>query len=103
MGNWVAIELKNGRTNRSAIGAKVTVKTGNVNQSRMVQIGGGHASGQTGFIHFGLGVAERAKIRVQWPDGDWSHDYRVFANKFVQISRGKDDALYWYPPAAKTQ
>jgi len=28
MGNWVAIELKNGRTNQSAIGAKVTVKTG---------------------------------------------------------------------------
>ena len=97
MGNWVGIELKNGKINRSAVGAKVTVKTGNVTQSRVVQIGGGHASGQTGFIHFGLGVAERAKIRVQWPNGDWSHEYRVFANNFVQIPRGKPDALYWYP------
>ena len=97
MGNWVAIELKNGRINPSAVGAKVTVKTGNVTQSRRVQIGGGHASGQTGFIHFGLGVAERAKIRVQWPNGDWSHEYRVFANNFVQVTKDKPDARYWYP------
>jgi hypothetical protein len=103
MGNWVGIELKNGKTNVSAIGAKISVKTGNVNQSRTVQIGGGHASGQAGFIHFGLGVAERAKIRVQWPNGDWSHEYRVFANNFVQIERGKAEALYWYPKPAAQQ
>ncbi len=97
MGNWVGIELRNGKKNISAVGAKISVKTGNVNQSRTVQIGGGHASGQAGFIHFGLGVAERAKIRIQWPNGDWSHEYRVFANNFVQINRGQPDALYWYP------
>ncbi len=97
MGNWVAIELRNGNTNPSAVGAKITVKTGNLSQSRTVQIGGGHASGQSDFVHFGLGVAERATIRVQWPGGDWSHEYRVFANNFVQIARDKPDALYWYP------
>ncbi len=97
MGNWLAIELNNGKQNISGVGAKITIKTGNVTQSRMVQIGGGHASGQAGFIHVGLGVAERAKIRVQWPNGDWSHEYRVFANNFVQIPRGKPNALYWYP------
>jgi len=102
MGNWLALELKNNKTNRNAIGAKILVKTGNLSQSRTIQIGGGHASGQIGFVHFGLGVAERAKIRIQWPNGDWSHEYRVFANNFVQISRGKPDAFYWYPkPAAQ--
>ncbi|MBX2886763.1 MAG: CRTAC1 family protein [Granulosicoccus sp.] len=97
MGNWVALELNNGRHNRSAIGATISVKTGNLTQSHVVQIGGGHASGQSGFIHFGLGVAERAKIRVRWPDGDWSHEYRVFANNFIQINRQSPEALYWYP------
>ena len=97
MGNWVAIELKMNKANINAVGARVSVKTGNVTQSRIVQIGGGHASGQLGFIHVGLGVAERASIRVQWPNGDWSHAYRVFANNFVQITKGKDEALYWYP------
>lgn len=97
MGNWLAVELDNGLINPSGIGAKIIIKTGNVSQSRVVQIGGGHASGQTGFLHFGLGVAERASVRIQWPDGDWSHEYRVFANNFVRISRSRSDALYWYP------
>lgn len=97
MGNWVAIELRNGKSNVNAVGAKISVKTGNVIQSRRVQIGGGHASGQLGFIHVGLGVAERATIRVQWPGGDWSHEYRVFANNFVQLTKGQPEALYWYP------
>lgn len=99
MGNWLAVELNNGRINGDAIGAKIHVKTGNLNQTHTVQIGGGHASGQLGFIHFGLGVAERARVRIQWPDGEWSHEYRVFANHFVQISRGTPSARYWLPPS----
>ena len=98
MGNWLAIELRNGESNRMAVGAKIDIKTGNLSQSRIVQIGGGHASGQSGFQHAGLGVAERATVRVQWPDGSWSHEYRVFANNFVIIERGSEQAAYWYPP-----
>lgn len=101
MGNWVKIELDNGDINRNAIGAKISVKTGNLNQSKTIQIGGGHASGQIGFTHFGLGVAERATIRIQWPNGDWSHPYKVFANNHVVIKRGNDAANYWYPVASQ--
>lgn len=97
MGNWVSVELRNGDVNRYAIGARITVKTGNHSQTKTVQIGGGHASGQTGFVHFGVGVAERAGIRIQWPDGNWSHEYRVFANNYSVIERGKNEASYWYP------
>ncbi len=46
----------------------------------------------------GLSTAERAEIRVQWPDGDASPSYRVFANQFVVIDRSKPQAAYWYPP-----
>jgi hypothetical protein len=38
-------------------------------------VGGGHASGQSGWWHFGLGDADKAEVRVIWPDGragDWS-------------------------------
>lgn len=52
---------------------------------------------KAGFIHVGTGVAERAQIRVQWPDGEWSAAYRVFANNFVVIRRGEAAARYWYP------
>ena len=97
MGNWLEIELAQDGPNRDAVGARISVKSGNETRVRAVQVGGGHASGRLGFVHVGLGVAERAQIRVQWPDGEWSAPYRVFANQFVRIDRGAEAARYWLP------
>lgn len=100
LGNWVEVELYEPGNNRNAVGAKVSVKIGNRTMTRTVEVGGGHASGQAGFVHFGLGTAERAEIRVKWPDGDWSNTYKAFANNFVRIDRTKPTASYWLPPPA---
>jgi len=97
LGNWVQIKLHQNGINRNAVGAKVSVKSGNTTRTRTIQVGGGHASGESGFIHVGLGVAERASIRVQWPDGQWSAAYRAFANNFIVIERNATDPVYWYP------
>lgn len=97
MGNWLAIELNQDGANRDAIGARISVKSGNDTRIRFVESGGGHASGKAGFTHVGLGVAERAQIRIQWPDGEWSAPYRVFANQFVVINRDDEQARYWLP------
>lgn len=98
LGNWLAIDVRQpGDKNTRAVGAKISVKTGNRTVVKDIQVGAGHASGQMGFIHFGLGVAERANVRIKWPDGDWSHGYRVFANGHVIIERGAEKARLWYP------
>ena len=99
LGNFLEIALSQKGGNRAALGAKLSVKIGTVSLNRTIQVGGGHASGTSGFVHLGLGTAERAEIRVQWPDGEWSHPYRVFANNFVLIERDKPAARYWYPDA----
>ena len=96
-GNWLKVELRQPDENRFAVGARLSLKTGNHVQTRRVQIGGGHASGELGFVHFGLGVAERATLRVQWPDGEWSAPYQLFANHHVVVSRDKDHVLHWFP------
>ena len=70
MGNWSEIKLVEPNPNRNAVGARISIKTGTRSQTRSVQVGGGDASGHAGWIHVGLGTAERAEIRVQWPDGD---------------------------------
>tara|TARA_R110002094_G_scaffold21756_4_gene33750 strand:+ start:19313 stop:20986 length:1674 start_codon:yes stop_codon:yes gene_type:complete len=101
MGNWLQIELQQRGANRNAVGATINVKSGNDTRVRKVQIGGGHASGQAGFIHVGTGVAERAEIRIKWPDGEWSAPYRVFANNFVVIQKGSEIVQYWYPPESE--
>lgn len=97
MGNWLAIELAQTGANRHAVGATLAIKTGVPSQIRRIQVGGGHASGAAGFVHVGLGVAERATIRIQWPDGQWSAEYRVFANQFVLIKKDDPQVRYWYP------
>jgi hypothetical protein len=97
MGNWIQIALRQSGINRNAIGAKISVKSGNYTRNRTVSVGGGHASGSAGFIHVGLGVAERANIRIQWPDGQWSANYRAFANNFLIIDRQQSQPMYWYP------
>ena len=88
MGNWSEIRLVEPNPNRDAVGAKIAIKTGTRTQIRTVQVGGGDASGHAGWVHVGLGTAERAEIRVQWPDGEWSCPYRVFADEFV-VSTGR--------------
>ncbi|MEQ1523280.1 MAG: VCBS repeat-containing protein, partial [Aestuariivirga sp.] len=97
MGNFLTIELRQDGPNRNAIGAMVNVKIGTRTFNQWVSVGGGHASGHAGWLHVGLNNSERAEIRVEWPDGDWSHPYRVFANQFVIIDRKKPTADYWYP------
>lgn len=101
-GNWLAIELRQPPPNQHAVGARLSVRTGNRVQTRRQQTGGGHASGAHGFVHVGLGVAERATVRVQWPGGEWSAPYRLFADHHVIITRGNEHVEQWFPPDADT-
>jgi len=97
MGNFLALKLSQPGGNGFAVGSRVTVKIGTRVLTRDITVGGGHASGELGWLHFGLGTSERAEVRVRWPDGEWSHAYRVFANQFAVIERGEPAAAYWYP------
>lgn len=103
MGNWVALEILQDGPNREAVGAFVEVRIADRTQSREIVVGGGHAGGKSGWHHFGLGVAERAVARVQWPDGEWSSWIRLFANQHARITRGKSTADIWLPARAARQ
>jgi enediyne biosynthesis protein E4 len=60
-------------------------------------IGGGHASGQLGWSHFGLGAATQVDVRVQWPDGEVGPWLSVGANQYVTLERGTGQPKPWYP------
>ena len=73
-GNWLAIDLRQDAPNVHAVGAFVELRIDGVVQTREVTVGGGHVSGSLVPLHFGLGSAARAELRVIWPDGsvdDW--------------------------------
>jgi hypothetical protein len=73
-GHWVQVRLQQPDKNRDAIGAVVELRRGEAVERHEIALGGGHASGSVGWLHFGLGSAESAELRVIWPDrteGDW--------------------------------
>jgi hypothetical protein len=98
MGRWLALDLEQDGANRDAIGAWVEVTAGNRTMRREVTIGGGHAGGQLGWIHFGLGDAESASVRVLWPDGQRGPAMEVPADTFGIVRRGSAAIEPWTAP-----
>lgn len=98
MGNWIAVRLEQPGPNRDAIGSWVEVKIDGRTIQREVTIGGGHAGGQLGWIHFGLGGAGGAEVRVRWPDGEAGPWLELSANQFATIERGATEPRLWVPP-----
>ncbi|MDH4333659.1 MAG: VCBS repeat-containing protein [Chloroflexota bacterium] len=97
MGNWVALDLAQAGPNGDAIGAWVEVTVGDRTIWHEVTVGGGHVGGQLGWIHIGLGSAERADVAVHWPDGEDGPRLTVETNRFYVIERGATEALPWTP------
>ena len=97
-GHWVALRLDQSGANHDAIGSWVEVRAGDRTTVREVTVGGGHASGQLGWIHFGLGTADRAAIRVTWPDGRTGPWQDVTADEFVVVQRDASEPQPWSPP-----
>jgi hypothetical protein len=99
MGGWLGVRLHQPGTNRDAIGAVIETRIGERVARREVVVGGGHAGGQLGWTHLGLGDAASADVRVTWPDGETGPWMTLAANQFVDLDRGATDAAPWTPPA----
>ena len=96
--NWLQVRLEQPGANRDAIGAWLEVMLANGRVERQeVTVGGGHASGQVGWLHFGLGLSEQVKIRVQYPNASWTEWQAVRANAFYRLERGAVAAKPWSP------
>jgi hypothetical protein len=97
MGHWLAVDLDQPAPNVDAIGSWVEVRTDDRTIEREVTVGGGHVSGKAGWIHVGLGAADRAEVRVTWPDGEVGPWLAVDADRFVTVTRGDTEAVPWEP------
>jgi hypothetical protein len=97
MGRWLALELRQPGPNVDAIGSWVEVRAGGETQRRELTVGGGHISGQLGPMHFGLGDRKQAKVRVQWPDGEWGPWLTLSADGRYVIERDAAEAVRWEP------
>ncbi|MBN2630322.1 MAG: CRTAC1 family protein [Rhodobacteraceae bacterium] len=85
VGNWLRVALSQPGANPAGVGAWVEVRVGDHLQRHEVTVGGGHAGGIWGALHFGLGAANAAELRVIWPDGSVSDWQTAPANQAVTI------------------
>ena len=94
------LRLKQTGGNKDAVGAWVEVDLGEAMQQlgkqRVVRqeltVGGGHASGHMGWMHFGLGAATNVKVRVQWPFAEFGPWQSVAADGFYTVDKSSGKA-----------
>jgi hypothetical protein len=86
----VLFRLAGSKSNRMAIGARVTVHAGGMKQIDEVRGGGGYNSSNDTRLHFGLGKeAVMSRVDVRWPSGLLQSFHDVPADAIYEIDEGR--------------
>ncbi len=86
----VLFRLVGTKSNRMAIGARVTVTAGKMAQIDEVRGGGSYNSSNDTRLHFGLGKeATMSKVEVRWPSGVRQEFKNVPADAIYEIDEGQ--------------
>ncbi len=84
--HWLMVEAKAPNGETDAIGARVTVTTGDLRQIQDLIPVRGYLSQGDPRLHFGLGAARQAdSVEVRWPDGRTSQYRDVPADKIFRV------------------
>jgi len=87
--HWITVNLVGTRSNRNAIGARVTVAAGGGVQVQEVRGGGSYLSQNDLRVHFGLGPATRIdRLVVRWPNGEDEQWNDVPVDRIVTLTEG---------------
>jgi enediyne biosynthesis protein E4 len=87
--NFLSVDLVGRASNRSAIGAVVTVRAGDLVQRAERRSGGSYLSHNDMRLHFGLeGRTTIDSVDVLWPTGTVQRFTGVRANSFIKIVEG---------------
>jgi hypothetical protein len=68
-GGWLGLTLVGRRSNRQAVGARVTLTTDAGKQVRETRAGESYLSSGDPRVHFGLGSATPRSLEIRWPSG----------------------------------
>ena len=92
-GHWVQARLVGTRSNRDAIGARMTVRAGGAILIREVDGGNGYASQSSKRLHFGLGAAKTIdSATVRWPSG-LVESFDLEVGRIVTLREGEGQPL----------
>ena len=87
--HWLGVSLAGTKSNRDAVGAKVTMKWAGKSKSKQRLGGTSYCSASDGRLLFGLGAAAKIDaIEVRWPSGQTTTLNNVRANQYLTIKEG---------------
>jgi len=87
-GNWLKVRLIGTKSNRSAIGSRVTARYGQRTQAQEVLAQSSYYSVNDRRLHFGLGAEKSAHLTVRWTNGLVETFESVAAGQLVEIKEG---------------
>jgi hypothetical protein len=93
--NYLQVELVGTKSNRDAVGARITIHVKGKQQLREVILGDGYGSQNSLRQHFGLGDAAQVDdLTVKWPRSGITQTFQnVAGNRIIQITEGKDEIV----------
>ncbi len=86
--HWIKIKLNGVKSNRSAIGARVTVRYGDKLQTQEVLSQSSYLSVNDSRLHFGLGAVAVVDIEIRWPLGQVERLRQVPAGQLLYVTEG---------------
>ncbi len=93
-GHWVQLRLEGTRSNRSAIGATVTLEAGGRTQTKPVLSQSSYISQSDLRLHFGLGQAVKIdRLTVTWPNGEAEEFRGAKIDSILKLVEGRGQAV----------
>ena len=87
--HWVSFELAGTKSNRLALGARVTLTAGGMTQTDEVRSGGSYLSQSDLRLHFGLaGATKIDSVEIRWPSGAVDKLTNLPADHFYSVLEG---------------
>jgi hypothetical protein len=98
--HWLKVLLIGVQSNRSAIGARVTLSYGGERQAQEVLAQSSYLSVCDRRLHFGLGTASTASMDIRWPNGNSETILKIAADQLVVVREGAGIvAVHKFPTA----
>jgi hypothetical protein len=87
--HWLKVKLAGVKSNRGAVGARVTARYGGKVQAQEVLSQSSFYSANDSRLHFGLGAALAADLEIRWPNGLKESVSKVAADQLIVIKEGE--------------
>ncbi|MDQ6678061.1 MAG: CRTAC1 family protein, partial [Acidobacteriota bacterium] len=86
--HWLKVKLIGVKSNRGAVGARVTAHYGGKIQAQEVLSQSSFYSASDSRLHFGLGAASEVNLEIRWPNGGKETVTNLSADQLVTVREG---------------